>query len=257
MLKFLYTDTYDDIDEGQDTVMISRNIQLDKPFAWPRRLGKDTKKQIYKTYRVPVGRKGMSKIRRLKQKIRAQNLKQREAGLNQQKLINNALVYAIGSKYDIQSLKDDAKAKFDSLLLPSGMPQDFRAIVNTVLETSPESDNGLRTTVLWKAGKLHCWLMGDLQLQTLISDNGDFALEVMKEVSRVQKASKKRIRKSLEIFDYHLETLQMGAFHIEPSSALETLPDRLHTLINGRSNEPIGNPYRVAAFNRELVLKHV
>lgn len=66
------------------------------------------------------------------------------AKVNAQAVLNNALVYALAEKYDIQSLKDLAKDKFEAR---SALPWDddnLCTMLEVVYSTTPSTDRGLR-----------------------------------------------------------------------------------------------------------------
>ena len=188
------------------------NFEIDKPPGWSQMTKREKKRHLYKTCRVPIGTKGISSPGRLKAKLEARETKQ---NLNQHRLVNQALVYAISSKYDIPLLKESAKARFDSLLKPPGLPRDFSKLITIVFESTPSSDSGLRQTVLWKAGKLHRWMTKDVQLSTLVSEGGQFAQAFIQQLSQSHATLQKRMKMSIRNLDEELELMHLGTRYTE------------------------------------------
>ncbi|KAI9782297.1 MAG: hypothetical protein M1816_001910, partial [Peltula sp. TS41687] len=62
-------------------------------------------------------------------------------------LLNNALVYGIGEKYDIPGLKLLAKEYFSACAALHWPPENIQEIIKLVYESTPDNDRGLREIV--------------------------------------------------------------------------------------------------------------
>ena len=69
------------------------------------------------------------------------------------RMMNNVLVYAVAEKYDIPDLKELAQVKFQSLAWSKWPHEDFYALTEMVFSTTPDTDMGLRQTVLDLCGE--------------------------------------------------------------------------------------------------------
>ena len=193
MLEFMYSEDYDDNDVNTDP---GASISLPVPR---RTSTKAERKELYRFFHVPKGKNKYAKLRR---KFDDRKAKREAAAVRQAKIIKNAQVFAIASKYDIEPLKRKAKEKFDSVIKPQGMPTDFSAVLSVVYNSTPESEAGLRETMVWKGLNNHFWLQKDGELQRNLYENMPFAVELLKQVSNshvtTNKAMKRAAAESLE-----------------------------------------------------------
>lgn len=88
------------------------------------------------------------------------------------RLTVNALVYATADKYEIDGLKDVAKAKFEEAVLEDWKSPAFAYAAELVFSTTPSSDQGLRSIVIDTINK-HRELVKYEEIQNLLdSGNG-------------------------------------------------------------------------------------
>lgn len=70
------------------------------------------------------------------------------ATLDDPRMMNNVLVYAIAEKYDIPELKDLAKRKFETLVNSKWPHEDLDTVTEAIFSTTPDGDMGLRQVVI-------------------------------------------------------------------------------------------------------------
>ena len=101
------------------------------------------------------------------------------------KRMNNIRVYALAGKYNIQALKELAKAKFKNYMTSRKIPH-FSAVINAILVSSPETDSGLRDILISRitsVGNLES-ILREGTLSSAIRDDSSFGLGVLREVIR-------------------------------------------------------------------------
>ncbi|KAG8533296.1 uncharacterized protein KY384_002079 [Bacidia gigantensis] len=196
MVSFLYTTEYDDsppslnskssmgVGGGVHPVLQIVKSNKDKPI-----------KALYKHFRVP---RGPRRIAKLIARYDAKEIRKTEAPKTQVRLINNIAVYAVASKYDIKPLKDLARIKFAALLGPYGLPLDFPTVVEKVLSSTPESDEGLREVVSDKCCKLGKWVCGDKSMRNALVGQPEFASDLLQSILFSQDAKTAMVKSGLQ-----------------------------------------------------------
>jgi hypothetical protein len=96
-------------------------------------------------------------------------------------LLNNVMVYAIAERYDISELKELAKAKFLSQADTLLSSHEFPEVVKTIYTSTLSKDRGLRDIVSQVCVKHVRELMEDQAFQGIISDVGDFGIDILRE----------------------------------------------------------------------------
>ena len=70
-------------------------------------------------------------------------------------------------------------------------PEFISAILSIVYNSTPESETGLRETILWKGLVNHFWLQNDNEVLPICQDNVSFAVELLKQASNSHVTTKK------------------------------------------------------------------
>ncbi|KAL8748348.1 MAG: hypothetical protein Q9184_007371 [Pyrenodesmia sp. 2 TL-2023] len=115
----------------------------------------------------------------------AQPLEEPEpARSNVSALMNNVLVYALAEKYDIQSLKDLAKEKFELRSATPWEEDNLIAVAELVYTATPATDRGLRDVIAWNCSK-HIdrsdgQFLQSSKLEELCTKDGALPLNVLK-----------------------------------------------------------------------------
>lgn len=98
-------------------------------------------------------------------------------------LISHTKLYAIGGKYGIPHMKEAAKNKFDEEVEKEIASEIFLGAAKLGFTTTPDSDRGLRQSIvramLGNAAKLR----HNEEMNNLICSNKDLALELWKEIT--------------------------------------------------------------------------
>ena len=138
--------------------------------------------------------------------------------LRHAKMINNAVVYAIAQRYDINELKELAEKKFRILLWLAGPTYAFLDIIAAVFETSSIADPGLRLVVARYCAHYSTQILADDRLCSIIKDYGELGLDVLREVSKDSaRNAKLRLRFHEQLLTLDEELAQM----IEKASEIE------------------------------------
>lgn len=96
-------------------------------------------------------------------------------------LMANALVYSIADKYDIDRLKAFARSRFnDGGCCEMWNCENFREVVTTVFDTTPDSDQGLRSDVVESCADHIDKALTSEMWNEFFAENGAIALEVFK-----------------------------------------------------------------------------
>jgi hypothetical protein len=104
-----------------------------------------------------------------------------ESNMKESLLLNNVMVYAIAERYDISELKELAKAKFLSQADTLLSSHEFPEVVKTIYTSTLSKDRGLRDIVSQVCVKQVRELMEDQAFQGIISDVGDFGIDILRE----------------------------------------------------------------------------
>ena len=107
-----------------------------------------------------------------------------DATIVHSKRMNNVLVYALAEKYNIPALKELAVTKFVGCEGPVDFASRYQELVNTIFESTPDTDTGLRNIVI-----LDCVnpqfikkALEDEGLAPAIRDHGSLGLGMLREV---------------------------------------------------------------------------
>ena len=90
-------------------------------------------------------------------------------------MMNNALTYAIGEKYELPDLKAFAKIKFNSNADHIRF-HAFAPVVNAIYETTPAEDVGLREDASRICARHVKEIMVDPEWRSIMKEHGAFAL---------------------------------------------------------------------------------
>ena len=101
------------------------------------------------------------------------------------KRMNNIRVYALAGKYNIQALKELAKAKFKNGMTSRPISH-FSEVINAILVSSPETDSGLRDVLISTATSVKNLesILKEGALSSAIRDDSSFGLGVLRAVIR-------------------------------------------------------------------------
>ncbi|KAL8992659.1 MAG: hypothetical protein Q9169_006930 [Polycauliona sp. 2 TL-2023] len=134
MLTYMYASDYDDIDEPEgETALITDDSPMQPPEVRNSPTTEGGADQPSTT--------GM-------QHVLATPIAERSIQVEVDAINNNALVYALADKYDVFLLKDLAHAKFQVRAADEWATSDIASVLQTVYNTTPATDRGLRTIML-------------------------------------------------------------------------------------------------------------
>lgn len=102
-----------------------------------------------------------------------------EEELEESHLVLHTRVYALAEKYDIPSLKQLAKSKFEMAMACFYDSPDFAEAIEEVYCSTIDSDRGLRDVVL-EAFKNHPQLANTQDVYQVITDTPSLAFELFK-----------------------------------------------------------------------------
>ena len=118
------------------------------------------------------------------------------------KNMNNIRVYALADKYNIPALKELAKTKFETCVT-ARRPEitRFAEIVDSIFNSTPETDPGLRAIVISRAADASTLkqILGEGPLASTMRDHSTFALGLLREVVK-QHISEQEAQKQKKIY---------------------------------------------------------
>ncbi|KAI9742728.1 MAG: hypothetical protein M1835_003025 [Candelina submexicana] len=91
-------------------------------------------------------------------------------------------VYAIAERFGVPELKEYAKGKFGSHATDSWNSDGFSDVIQAVYDMTPETDHGLRDTVIKISGINAPCLMDRGEFKNLLKENNDFEVAVLEQV---------------------------------------------------------------------------
>ena len=94
----------------------------------------------------------------------------------------NAQVYALTDKYDVQGLEKFSSKKFKNSLATTWSSKVFSKVVQVVYETTPSTDQGLRSIVMETARKQGSCLMNCAEFKVLLKSASDFTIALLQKV---------------------------------------------------------------------------
>ena len=99
------------------------------------------------------------------------------------KCMNNIRVYTLAEKYNIQALKELAKAKFQKYITERDISH-FADFIYAILVSSPETDSGLRDILVSRVTSVGSLeeILEEGVLSSAIRDDGSFGLRILREV---------------------------------------------------------------------------
>ena len=124
------------------------------------------------------------------------------------RMLNNIAVYAIADKYDIPPLKEMARAKFQTIISTIRPYQEFPTVVKAAFDSTPQSDQGLRSIVT-KFCALHVGELLQLQgpgasemrdigqlgwgILSLVKNNSDLERELQSEIDAANEVDRRKM----------------------------------------------------------------
>ncbi|KAL8917161.1 MAG: hypothetical protein Q9208_008130 [Pyrenodesmia sp. 3 TL-2023] len=96
--------------------------------------------------------------------------------------LNNALVYALAEKYDIQQLKELARCKFEIRSAEKWHVDDIIRVLPEIYKTTPSTDRGLRDIIINVCSRYLNGLMLHKGLRRILHDNSALASEMLDQL---------------------------------------------------------------------------
>ena len=100
------------------------------------------------------------------------------------RLVNNAWVYAMADKYDIQKLKELAARKFQAVVFDWWTPGAMADVAREVYETTPATDRTLRDLVINQAVNQTRALYTEPSWKDVIESHGDLSIDLIRGMAR-------------------------------------------------------------------------
>ena len=103
------------------------------------------------------------------------------------RIMNNIAVYAIADKYDIPELEMLAAKKFKTVLeglLPLRDMASFRAIIDAVFDTTPDTKSGLRSVVIEHCKQWKTVLLANEHSAAILKDYGEIGLAMIHHMAQ-------------------------------------------------------------------------
>jgi hypothetical protein len=160
-----------------------------------------------------------------------------ESTLEESRLLNNVIVYAIAEKYDIFELKELAKTKFLNQADTLMSSNDYPEVIRTIYKSTPSTDRGLRDIVSRVCVTQVRELMENQDFRDVICSICDFGLDVLDGTIKHddEQLAQVKIEKS-KLKDKVKETeVEMHNLEIDMNQAKDTLK-RAVQLVNTHSS---------------------
>lgn len=114
------------------------------------------------------------------------------------KRMNNIRVYTLAEKYNIPALKDLAKDKFENHKTAGNLTY-YQEVINTVYDSTPETDSGLRDIVISRIAQVST--LGTISkegpLVSALRDHSSFGLGLLWEVIKKPSSEKEQLKERL------------------------------------------------------------
>jgi hypothetical protein len=94
-------------------------------------------------------------------------------------LLNNALAFVLGDKYDVSGFKNLAKVKYEAALPDYWNSASFVASLKLLYEATPDSERNLKDIAIKTAGEHAKELMDRGEFRALCKANGEIAFDVL------------------------------------------------------------------------------
>lgn len=101
-------------------------------------------------------------------------------------LFNNVRVYAIAEKYEILPLKELARERFATCAENNWSCEEFPAILREVVESTPNTDRGLRDIVSQLVAEHIQKFLDNEDFLHLLEDSGELGLDVLRQVLSIK-----------------------------------------------------------------------
>jgi hypothetical protein len=140
--------------------------------------------------------------------------------IEEARLLNNVLVYAIAEKYDLPELKELAKTKFLSqaslMSADSLMSSDiFPEVITRVYKSTPSSDRGLRNVMSQIYAKHVRTLMNKEAFKTVVRNIGDFGVDLLYKSLKYDAEQLEQALAEKLVLENELEDCQARALVVE------------------------------------------
>lgn len=173
MLLYLYTCDYDDgISELEEAASCSKEEEAD---------GEGESGPVRTSQAMPGIDTAETVSTKSPEEEATVEVSEGASNMEESLLLNNVMVYTIAEKYDIFELKELAKAKFLSQADTLLSSHEFPEVVKTIYKSTPSKDRGLRDIVSQVCVKQVRELMEDEAFKGIISDVGDFGIDILRE----------------------------------------------------------------------------